>query len=158
MMHEDGELPRREDMTVHALHHCEIIGLQRTSARAKGGYRLYANEVVLRLHGAQALRERLGVMRRVLKGMRQAALDDWLAGVSMISNFELSFGAAGLRRAYLTLPRGEGGRCGLPRSGSQPCLPSRPTASAPRKDGLGTGGSFRIMRAGVGATWQQRTQ
>jgi len=86
------------------------------------------------------------------------ALDDWLAGLSMISNFELSFGADGLRRAFLTLTRREGGRCGLPGSQSQPCPPSRPTPSAPRKDGLGTGGSFRIMRAGVRATWQQRTQ
>lgn len=48
----------------------------------------------------QLLRERIGVLRLVLKAGRQPALDDWLASLSMMSTYEQYFSAGELRRAF----------------------------------------------------------
>lgn len=55
-----GELAKRTGVTVRALHHYDSIGLLRPSGRSEGGYRLYDEHDVARLHGIQALR-RMGV-------------------------------------------------------------------------------------------------
>lgn len=51
-----GELARHTGLTVRTLHHYDSIGLLRPSARSEGGYRLYDQADVARLHGIQALR------------------------------------------------------------------------------------------------------
>jgi MerR family transcriptional regulator, thiopeptide resistance regulator len=49
----------------------------------------------------QALRERVGVMRMVLKDGRQPALDDWLASLSLMSTYEQYFSAGELVDEHL---------------------------------------------------------
>jgi len=44
-----GELARRCDKTVRAIHHYEELGLLKPHKRSKGGYRLYASDAVERL-------------------------------------------------------------------------------------------------------------
>jgi DNA-binding transcriptional MerR regulator len=52
-----GELAKRTGLTVRALHHYDTIGLLKPSGRSSGGYRLYNETDVARLHGIQALRQ-----------------------------------------------------------------------------------------------------
>lgn len=56
MMLKVGELAKRTGLTVRTLHHYDSIGLLRPSGRSDGGYRLYNQADVARLHGVQALR------------------------------------------------------------------------------------------------------
>nr|WP_225937709.1 MerR family transcriptional regulator [Myxococcus sp. RHSTA-1-4] len=51
-----GELARRAGLTVRTLHHYDAIGLLRPSARSGGGYRLYGQADITRLHAIQSLR------------------------------------------------------------------------------------------------------
>jgi DNA-binding transcriptional MerR regulator len=52
-----GELARLTGVTVRALHHYDEIGLVRPSQRTAAGYRLYADDDVLRLHQVLLFRE-----------------------------------------------------------------------------------------------------
>lgn len=56
MMLKVGELAKRTGLTVRTLHHYDSIGLLRPSGRSEGGYRLYDQGDIARLHGVQALR------------------------------------------------------------------------------------------------------
>ncbi len=51
-----GALARRTALTVRTLHHYDEIGLLKPSGRSEGGYRLYGDADVARLHAIQALR------------------------------------------------------------------------------------------------------
>lgn len=51
-----GELARRTGLTPRTLHHWDAIGLLRPSGRSAGGYRLYGEDDLRRLHRIQALR------------------------------------------------------------------------------------------------------
>lgn len=52
-----GELAKRTGVTVRTLHHYDELGLVVPSARSPAGYRLYADEDVLRLQQVLVLRE-----------------------------------------------------------------------------------------------------
>ncbi len=52
-----GELASQAGLTVRTLHHYDAIGLLRPSARTGGGYRLYDEADIARLHAIQALRQ-----------------------------------------------------------------------------------------------------
>jgi MerR family transcriptional regulator, thiopeptide resistance regulator len=52
-----GELARLTGVTVRALHHYDELGLVRPSQRTAAGYRLYADDDVLRLHQVLVFRE-----------------------------------------------------------------------------------------------------
>jgi DNA-binding transcriptional MerR regulator len=51
-----GELARRGGVTVRTLHHYDALGLLKPGARSPGGYRLYHQNDLVRLHQIQALR------------------------------------------------------------------------------------------------------
>lgn len=51
-----GELARRGGVTVRTLHHYDALGLLKPGARSPGGYRLYHEHDLVRLHQIQALR------------------------------------------------------------------------------------------------------
>jgi DNA-binding transcriptional MerR regulator len=52
-----GELARHAGLTVRTLHHYDAIGLLKPSARSGGGYRLYGQADIARLHAIQAMRQ-----------------------------------------------------------------------------------------------------
>ncbi|MED5621933.1 MerR family transcriptional regulator [Ideonella sp. BN130291] len=52
-----GELARQAGLTVRTLHHYHHIGLLSPTARSDGGYRLYGQADIERLHAIQALRQ-----------------------------------------------------------------------------------------------------
>ena len=56
---------------------------------------------------AQALRERLGVLQSVLAFGEQPEIDDWLAGLSMMSTFEQYFSATELKLVFERWQRSE---------------------------------------------------
>ncbi|WP_241522058.1 MerR family transcriptional regulator [Chimaeribacter californicus] len=51
-----GELARHGGVTVRTLHHYDALGLLKPGARSPGGYRLYHQNDLVRLHQIQALR------------------------------------------------------------------------------------------------------
>lgn len=63
-----GELARHAGLTVRTLHHYDAIGLLKPSARSEGGYRLYTQAEIARLHGIQALRH-LGLSLDEIRGL-----------------------------------------------------------------------------------------
>lgn len=74
-----GELARRTGLTVRTLHHYDSIGLLKPSARSDGGYRLYNQADITRLHGIQVLR-RIGLPLDEIGRM----LDDDCASLPLI--------------------------------------------------------------------------
>ena len=63
-----GELARRTGLTVRTLHHYDEIGLLNPTGRSDGGYRLYGEADVQRLHSIQALRH-LGLALNDIAGV-----------------------------------------------------------------------------------------
>jgi DNA-binding transcriptional MerR regulator len=63
-----GELARRTGLTVRTLHHYDEIGLLKPTGRSDGGYRLYGEADVQRLHSIQALRH-LGLALNDIAGV-----------------------------------------------------------------------------------------
>ncbi len=52
-----GELAKHAGLTVRTLHHYDAIGLLKPSTRTDGGYRVYGQEDIARLHAIQAMRQ-----------------------------------------------------------------------------------------------------
>lgn len=52
-----GELAKHAGLTVRTLHHYDAIGLLKPSDRTEGGYRVYGQADVARLHAIQAMRQ-----------------------------------------------------------------------------------------------------
>ncbi len=76
-----GELAKRAGISVRALHHYDALGLLRPGERSEGGYRLYGQADVMRLHTILTLKSfgcSLDEIRRALE-LGQAALPDILA-------------------------------------------------------------------------------
>ncbi len=76
-----GELAKRAGISVRALHHYDALGLLRPGERSEGGYRLYGQADVMRLHTILTLKSfgcSLDEIRRALE-LGQAALPGILA-------------------------------------------------------------------------------
>ncbi|QSQ22902.1 MerR family transcriptional regulator [Pyxidicoccus parkwayensis] len=52
-----GELAKHAGLTVRTLHHYDAIGLLKPSDRTEGGYRIYGQADIARLHSIQAMRQ-----------------------------------------------------------------------------------------------------